>query len=69
MKDDEGNCVVDDQGRTTVGGDAKTRQEEVLDLMVTHGRMTQAEADAAKAEVLMVYAASRRPAKVVRVYR
>lgn len=55
VKDDEGNCVVDDQGRTTVGGAAKTREEDVLNLMVVHHRITQEEADAAKAEDLKVY--------------
>ncbi|MGH2633986.1 MAG: transglycosylase domain-containing protein, partial [Tepidiformaceae bacterium] len=58
VKDDKGNCIVDDQGRTTVGNDAITRQHEVLDLMVTHHRITQAQADAAKAEVVKVYAIS-----------
>jgi len=55
VKDDQDNCIVDDQGRTTVGGAAKTRQEEVLNLMVVHGRATQEEVDAAKAEVIYVY--------------
>lgn len=55
VKDDQENCIVDDQGRTTVGGAAKQRQEEVLDLMVVHGRATQEEVDAAKAEVIYVY--------------
>jgi membrane peptidoglycan carboxypeptidase len=57
-KDDNGDCIVDAQGRTTVTGDAKTRQEEVLDLMVTHGRASQDQIDAAKADTLQVYAAS-----------
>ncbi len=55
VKDDEGVCIVDDQGRTTVGGAAKTRQEEVLNLMLVHHRATQEEVDAAKAEEIKVY--------------
>ncbi len=55
---DDGKCVTDELGRTTVGGKAKARQEEVLDLMVVHNRATQQEADAAKAEPLVVYPAS-----------
>ncbi|HKS91563.1 MAG TPA: transglycosylase domain-containing protein, partial [Tepidiformaceae bacterium] len=58
IKDAKGNCVVDDQGRVTVGNAAKARQEQVLDLMVTHKDITQAQADQAKAEVLKVYQAS-----------
>jgi membrane peptidoglycan carboxypeptidase len=54
VRDDKGQCVVVD-GQTTVGGKAKQRQEEVLNLMAVHGRATQAQVDAAKAEVVKVY--------------
>ncbi|MGE5596718.1 MAG: transglycosylase domain-containing protein [Hyphomicrobiales bacterium] len=50
-----GDCIVDEQGRTTVAGDAKTRQADVLDLMVEHHRATPEEAAAAKAEEIKVY--------------
>src|SRR5690606_9975353 len=50
-----GSCAVDELGRTTVTGSAKERQEAVLDLMVTHGRATREQAEAAKAEVIKVY--------------
>ncbi|MCA9831265.1 MAG: transglycosylase domain-containing protein [Dehalococcoidia bacterium] len=55
---DDGRCLVDEFGRTTVGGEAKKRQETVLDLMVEHGRITQVQADEAKAELLAVYPAA-----------
>jgi membrane peptidoglycan carboxypeptidase len=55
VTDDDGACVLNEDGRLIVGGDAKTRQEFVLDLMVDHQRLTRAEAEAAKAEVLTVY--------------
>ena len=58
IKNDDGTCVLDELGRTTVAGEAKTRQEAVLDLMVEHGRATAEEAAAAKAEEIHVYAAS-----------
>lgn len=48
-------CVVDGLGRTLVGGQAKERQEIVLDLMVEHGRATLAEVQEAKAFDLRVY--------------
>lgn len=51
-------CQLDELNRTTLAGDAKVRQEFVLDLMVEHNRVTRAEADAAKAEVIKVYASS-----------
>ena len=58
-KDTDGvACTVDLQGRTTVVGAAKARQEDVLDLMVVHKRATREQADAAKAEALTVYASS-----------
>lgn len=53
-----GTCITDALGRTKVGGQAKARQEVVLDLMVAHGRLTRAEAEAAKAEELWVYPAT-----------
>lgn len=52
------DCVVDGIGRTLVGGAAKARQEEVLDLMVEHGRATPQEAAEAKAYDLRVYQAT-----------
>ncbi len=51
-------CTVDGEGRTTVVAAAKQRQEDVLDLMVAHKRVTREQANAAKAEVLQVYASS-----------
>jgi membrane peptidoglycan carboxypeptidase len=50
-------CVVDAQGRTTVGGALKQRQLYVLDLMVKHGRISQTQADAAADEPLLIYPA------------
>lgn len=58
VRDDNGECITDALGRGTVGGDAKARQEDVLDLMVRHGRVTLAEAEAAKEETIYVYLAS-----------
>ncbi len=58
LKDDNDSCIVDTDGRTTVTGPAKQRQEDVLDLMVTHGRATRDDAEKAKAEHLRVFAAS-----------
>jgi membrane peptidoglycan carboxypeptidase len=55
VKDEAGQCLADDQGRTTVGGAAKQRQEYVLDLMMEHGRATPEAAAAAKAEQIFVY--------------
>lgn len=55
LKDDSGNCILDAEGRVTVGHDAKARQDEVLDLMVTHGVITADEAATAKAEVIKAY--------------
>lgn len=51
-------CTVDSEGRTTVVGAAKARQEDVLDLMVSHKRATREQADAAKVEVITVFASS-----------
>ena len=48
-------CIVDELGRTTIAGEAKRRQEYVLDLMVEHRRLTPEQAAAAKAEVVKVY--------------
>lgn len=47
-------CMVDERGWTALGGDAKARQEYVLDLMVRHGHISDAEAAAAKAERVMI---------------
>ncbi len=58
VRDAAGSCIVDELGRATVGGDAKARQEDVLDLMVRHGRITAAQAAAAKAEEVRVYLGS-----------
>jgi membrane peptidoglycan carboxypeptidase len=58
IKGDDGQCIVDELGRGTVGGDAKARQEDVLDLMVRHQRATREEVEAAKKEELKVYLAS-----------
>jgi len=58
VRDESDNCVIDGLGRTLVGGAAKERQIDVLDLMLEHGRATAAEVDAAKAEDLRTYAPS-----------
>ncbi|HET7737539.1 MAG TPA: transglycosylase domain-containing protein, partial [Tepidiformaceae bacterium] len=55
--DETAHCIEDELGRTTVGGAAKLRQGDVLDLMVSTGAITESEAAAAKAEVLRVYPA------------
>lgn len=55
VTDDDGACIVDDQGRTTLAGAAKDRQEHVLDLMVENGYITPAEAQEARAETVHVY--------------
>ena len=56
---DDGNCLVDDQGRTVVTGAAKDRQQQVLELMVQHHRVSaEGRAQAASGEVLHVYPAS-----------
>ncbi len=51
-------CLLDAEGRSTVAEEAKKRQELVIDLMVRHGRATEAEANVAKAEPVLVYQAS-----------
>ena len=51
---DSGVCSVDSEGRTVLAGEAKARQEYVLDLMVKHGRLTPAAAEEAKAEVVRI---------------
>lgn len=58
VKNDDGTCMLDALGRSTVNGDAKQRQEDVLDLMLEHGRATADEVATAKAEVILVYQAS-----------
>ncbi|MFN0146786.1 MAG: transglycosylase domain-containing protein [Dehalococcoidia bacterium] len=57
LKNAQDQCITDGP-LTTVAGEAKKRQEFVLDLMVEHKRLSRAEADAAKAEVLKVYASA-----------
>lgn len=58
IQDDRGECIVDELGRGTVGGEAKKRQEAVIDLMVRHGRITPEQAAAAKSEEIRVYLGS-----------
>lgn len=58
VRDNNGECVIDELGRTTLAEEAKKRQVDVIDLMVVHGRITQEQADAAKAEPVKVFAAS-----------
>ena len=58
LRDQDDNCILDELGRMTVGGPAKARQEDVIDLMVTHGWITFSEAAEAKAETLYVYPAA-----------
>jgi membrane peptidoglycan carboxypeptidase len=58
LRNDAGDCITDSLGRATVGGAAKDRQEDVLNLMVRHGRVTLAEAETAKEETLYVYLSS-----------
>lgn len=56
-KDANNVCATDEKGRTQVGGEAKVRQEHVLNLMVDHGRITREQADQAIAETLLIYPA------------
>ena len=58
LRDERDSCILDAQGRMTVGGDAKARQEAVIDLMVTHGWITFSQGADAKAETLYVYPAA-----------
>ncbi len=58
ITNDDGTCALDQLGRTTVAGEAKKRQEAVLDLMLVHNRATADEVAAAKVEEIHVYAAS-----------
>ena len=58
IRDDADNCVLDERGRLIVGHEAKARQEDVIDLMVVHGWITFAEAEAAKLEPLYVFPAA-----------
>ena len=48
-------CLTDDQGRRQLGGAAKDRQEDVIDLMASHGHITEAEAEEAKQETVYIY--------------
>lgn len=57
MEDDAERCLVDLQGRTIVNGNAKARQEDVIDLMVSTGAITTQQATEAKAADLRVYEA------------
>ena len=52
---EDGECIVDDQGRGVVAGPAKERQEQVLRLMAQHGRASEADVDAAIADVVKVF--------------
>ncbi len=58
VHNDDGTCEIDVLGRSTVTGEAKKRQEDVLDLMVEHGRVSAEEAAAAKTEDIYVYQSS-----------
>ncbi|MBK9343778.1 MAG: transglycosylase domain-containing protein [Dehalococcoidia bacterium] len=58
VRGDDEKCLLDALGRSTLAGEAKVRQEAVLDLMVIHGRATAEEAAAAKLEEIKVFAAS-----------
>ena len=49
-----GVCPVDELGRTVLGGEAKVRQEYVLNLMADHGHITREEAESAKAEAVLI---------------
>lgn len=56
VPDDSGQaCALDERGRSTLAGEAKARQEYVLDLMAKHGHITQEEAQAAAAEPVLVW--------------
>ena len=58
LRDDDDNCILDALGRLTVGGEAKARQEDVIDLMVTHGWITYSAGEDAKGVTLYVYSAA-----------
>ncbi len=56
VPDDTGEaCALDDKGRSVLAGEAKARQEYVLNLMAKHGHITEAEAAAAIAEPVLVF--------------
>ncbi len=56
VPDDSGEaCALDAQGRSMLAGEAKARQEHVLDLMAAHGHITREEAAAASAETVFVW--------------
>ena len=57
VRDENENCVIEG-GRLIVGGSAKARQEDVLDLMARRGWISLEDAEAAKAETLYVYPAA-----------
>src|SRR5690606_35199333 len=48
-------CIVDELGRTILAGEAKVRQEYVLNLMAEHGWITAEEAAAAIDETVYVH--------------
>src|SRR5690606_23907913 len=50
-----GACIVDELGRTILAGEAKVRQEYVLNLMAEHGWITAEEAAAAIDETVYVH--------------
>ena len=54
----DGACIVDEQGRTTLGGAAKERQEHVLRLMAEHGRAKPEEVEAALGETVYIWPAT-----------
>ncbi len=54
---DDGQCVLDELGRTTVAGPANDRMDYVLRLMLQHGRASAEDVDAALAEPVHVYPA------------
>tara|TARA_B100001123_G_scaffold377407_1_gene444853 strand:+ start:7647 stop:10640 length:2994 start_codon:yes stop_codon:yes gene_type:complete len=58
LRGQDNTCILDVLGRMTVGGDAKARQEAVIDLMIAHGWLTYSEGQDAKAEILFVYPAA-----------
>jgi len=55
---DNGECLVDEQGRTTLGGAARERLEYVLMLMQAHGRATPAEVEEALASPVYIWPAT-----------
>lgn len=56
--DENDRCVVDPDGRVTVGGASKERQEYVLQLMVEHEHISAAEAADARDEAIKIHPSS-----------